>query len=170
MSTDEEFKRLSAQIPPEHLHGAQKAYERAKQQAYLNNMMQGMGNALGGGGAGGGYGGLGQQQVFGQAMPGIGFPTAPAPTKEEMMRDLLNRASKNAMGQYRQEGLVATIETHRQMVKELLDDFEEGASYLQAQIPMVEAAYKDRPRLKERLIDCLNRAYHELVAKTFGDN
>lgn len=115
----------------------------------------------------GGYGpGLGQGQVFGQMSAHL--PTTPAHTKEEMIRDLLARASKQAVTSM---GHVSapTFDQHRALVKELLQDFEEGASYIQAQMNMVESAYKEKPELRRRLMRALSTAYHSLVHSTFGD-
>lgn len=128
-------------------------------QALNMAMMQSGGLANAGGHYGSNLGGFGQANSV---------MSTPAPSKEDMIRDLLARAVKRA-GAPVGNATMITIDHHRALVKELLQDFEEGASYIQAQMNMVESAYKQKPELLQRLTRALSTAYHSLVQSTFGD-
>jgi hypothetical protein len=85
------------------------------------------------------------------------------------MRDLRARAARAAHGTINNGTLLPqAMASHRDVVKQMLQDFIDGSEYLQAQITMVESAFKDRPELAQRLVQCINRAYTELCADTFG--
>lgn len=114
----------------------------------------------------------GKPKIYG---PGIGAgvvgaqPAAPvAPTDREIAQDLLARAARNAVRNTVMPFTSPMIGEHRKLVERMLEEFTEAASYLQAQIPMVEAAFKDRPELLHRMVMCLQEAYHKLCYETFG--
>lgn len=130
-------------------------------------------------GLGGGMGSMGMAGhggFIGGGNAGFPFiPPAPAPApgiyrdaKEDLLRDLMRRITRHA-GKIAGEDLVQTIHEHSGLVKKLLEDFLEGAAYLQAQVPMVEAAFKSNPTLAQSVVNSLNRAYTELCAQYFGD-
>lgn len=128
------------------------------------NQMMGQGQQMGGGLSGGLNGGF--SPILKNPSPAT-MPYPPMGT-EDMLRDLIRRAARKA-SDVPDYATASTIDEHRAMVRKLLEDFEDGASYLQAQIPVVEAAFKDKPSLAHRLVQCINRAYTELCAETFGD-
>ena len=107
-------------------------------------------------------GGMGQVGLAPQATP-----SPPQATERELMQDLLSRASRNAVKSNIMHAPIQ-IGEHKEAVKKLLHEFTEAADYLQAQVPMVEAAFKSQPQLASRLVDCLNEAYYKLCSETFG--
>lgn len=100
--------------------------------------------------------------------PYAAMPTPAPPTEREILQDLLARASSNARRLNTYNQVPISIRDHQEAVKNLLEEFLEASSYLQAQIPMVEAAFKDRPELSRRVVGCIEEAYSKLCSETFG--